>query len=462
LDDAATRADDGQEPVRDRRAALKAGALAVAGLIVPGLAHAQGVRKKGPPLPSGRTPPSPGQTLNLDRIDPTAAWLSPNLRLARRITMGLSDAEAQAARPMTYDAYLEYHLAADAIDDSAVDQYVATNFPYTALGVDALYNLDVGTVQQQLTNAMIYRSAFSARQLKERLVEFWSDHLNIEMEKVGYLRVVDDHDVIRQYAMTSFPQLLRASAHSPAMLTYLDQILSNKGAPNQNYAREIMELHTLGVNGGYTQTDVSELARVLTGWTISGHGNFTFSPNIHDYGSKTVLGITIPASSQATTGMGAQNEGETMLNVLASSPSTASFVSSKMLRYFLRYDPSAAQIAAVAGVYMSTGGDIKSMLRAVLSQQNLMTAPAKTKRPYHYIVSGVRALAASVANVSVIASQIANAGQAPFTWSTPDGFPDNAQYWAGNILPKWNYASFIANANAANSVQVNVAPFMTT
>lgn len=445
---------------RGRRAALKAGALAVAGLLLPSLARAQGAKRKGP----GTDVPHPFGTnayLGLDSIDPTAAWLSPELRLVRRITMGLTDAEGQRARQLGYEDYLEYHLAVDQIDDSAVTQYVATTYPYTTQNGDALYNIELGTLQTQLTNAAIYRSAFSTRQLKERLVEFWTDHLNIDIQKVGYLKVMDDRDVVRQYAMTTFPQLLRASAHSPAMLSYLDQTISRRGSPNQNYAREIMELHTLGVNGGYTQNDVAELSRVLTGWTIAGRGNFTFDPNIHDYGAKTVLGINIPATTQASVGAAAQNEGEGIITMLVGHLSTALFVSRKMLRHFLRYDPTDEQVTQVASVYLTTGGDIKSMLRSVLSRQNVMSAPAKFKRPYHYVVSAVRALAPTVANVSTIAGQISVAGQAPFTYDTPDGYPDRAEYWSGNILPRWNYASFIANANAASSVQFNVTPFMT-
>ena len=114
-------------------------------------------------------------------------------------------------------------------------------------------------------------------------------------DKVGYLLVADQRDVIRANALGKFPDLLKASAHSPSMMAYLDQNASRNTAPNQNYAREIMELHTLGVDGGYTQDDVAELSRVLTGWTIQGRGDFTFNPAIHDWGAKTVLGVTIPA-----------------------------------------------------------------------------------------------------------------------------------------------------------------------
>jgi uncharacterized protein (DUF1800 family) len=448
----------------NRRSLLKTGAAFFAGIVAPAIARAQGIRTKGVPSgPPPRIPQSlPPQIAPAPSIDPSSAWISPELRLARRVSFGVNSTEAARAKSLGYEQYLEYQLAPELIDDSAVNSFVATNFPTVAEDINTLFAADATTVQNQLTCATIYTSAFSNRQLYERLVEFWSDHFNISMEKVGYLKVIDDNTVIRQYAMTTFPQLLKASAHSPAMLLYLDQTMSTRGAPNQNYAREIMELHTLGVNGGYTQTDVAELSRVLTGWTIAGKGTFSFNSTQHDYGSKTVLGVTIPAASPAT-GAAAQAEGEGMLNVLATHPSTATFISTKMLQYFLRYDPSPAQIAAVAQIYANTGGDIKAMLREVLSEANVTAAPAKFKRPYHLIMAGLRALepAVTAAGVSSLNSQVVNVGQQPFTWLTPDGFPDSIEYWSGNMLTRWNYATFLSNANSATTVQFNVTPFMT-
>ncbi len=445
----------------NRRTIVKAGAALLAGMLAPVVARAQGRRGIVIPTPSHKPTSPPPQFARPDGMDPALSYLAPELRLARRVTYGLNATEAARAKAMGYDAYLEYQLASDAIDNSATEAFVAATWPFVAQDGTTLFNADSTQVQNQLTYATIYRSAFSPRQLYERLVEFWSDHFNISMAKVGYLKVVDDSAVIRQYAMTTFPQLLKASAHSPAMLEYLDQQMSTKGAPNQNYAREIMELHTLGVNGGYTQTDVAELSRVLTGWTVAGKGLFSFSANQHDFGAKTVIGVSIPATSPAI-GAAAQAEGEGMLNVLVAHPSTATFIATKMLQYFLRPDPSAAQIAAVANVYATTGGDIKSMMRTVLSQANVVNAPAKFKRPYHLVMSGLRALQPTVVanGVPTLLGQIVSVGQQPFTWLTPDGFPDTVEYWSGNMLTRWNYATFLANTNSAATVQFNVAPFM--
>ena len=173
---------------------------------------------------------------------------------------------------------------------------------------------------------------------------------------------------------------------------------------------------------------MAELARVLTGWTTAGRGNFTFSPGIHDFGAKTVLTMNIPAASSAT-GTAAQQEGENVINMLVAHPSTAQFISAKMLKFFLRYDPSDAQIASLASVYLSSQGDIKAMLRNALSQQNLMAAPSKFKRPLHLLTSGVRALGATVANPSQLYSQLNAMGHQPFDYQTPDGYPDRAEYW---------------------------------
>ena len=451
----------------DRRALLKVGAGAIAGLLVPAVARAQGIGPR--PAKSRRVigtaakPTMPTRTPQPTASPSLSGWDLPELRLARRITMGLTDTEGARARSMGYSAYLEYHLAAEAIDDSATESFIATNYATVSQGVLQLYNLDAGTVQAQLASAWIYRAAFSARQLQERAVEFWSDHFNIAITKVGYLKVVDDRDVIRKYALDTFPNLLKASAHSPAMLAYLDQTQSRNGAPNQNYAREIMELHTLGVDGGYTQTDVAELSRVLTGWTIAGRGTFNFDPNLHDFGAKTVLGVTIPASNRST-GAAAQAEGEQMLDVLVNHPSTASFVSKKMLRYFLSYEPTSDQVAQVAAVYKSTGGDIKAMLRTVLDAGNLTAAPAKLKRPFHLVASTLRALGpagAIVTNVNNISRQVTTLGQQPFVWQTPDGYPDTVEYWAGNILTRWNFASTAGSANGAD-FRVDITPFTFT
>jgi uncharacterized protein (DUF1800 family) len=238
------------------------------------------------------------------------------------------------------------------------------------------------------------------------------------------------------------------------MMAYLDQSASRNTAPNQNYAREIMELHTLGVDGGYTQTDVAELSRVLTGWTIQGRGNFIFNPAIHDWGSKKVLGVTIPAGSPSL-GQEGIKEGEQMLDVLVNHPSTARFIATKMLRWLLTPDPTETQISTIASVYRATGGDIKSMIRAILNDSWLPAAPMKLKRPFHFLASALRSTVPAVTSLSPMNSQLTSLGHPIFSWDTPDGFPDKIEYWAGNIVPRWAFGTTMSNLNSATTLLVD-------
>ncbi|AHG91938.1 protein of unknown function DUF1800 [Gemmatirosa kalamazoonensis] len=390
-------------------------------------------------------------------LDPTDEWENWSLRLARRVTLGLTPEEAQRARTLGYARYLEYQLDYTSIDDAAVDAFVATKWPALAQTGAALSTQATGTLQTQLQESTVYRAAFSKRQLYQRMVEFWSDHFNISFSKVGYLKILDDREVIRKHALGTFPDLLKASAHSAAMLVYLDQQVSRRQAPNQNYARELMELHTLGVDGGYTQQDVAELSRILTGWTVAGRGDFAFAPSQHDFGAKTLLGTAFPAvnAMNQTNPQGVQ-EGEAALDLLVNHPSTAKFIARKMLRWLLWYDPSPEMIDAVAAEYTRTKGDIKAMVRTSLGFQFLQQAPAKFKRPFHWLVSAIRASGAVLNAAGGANRLLSSLGHAQFVWDTPDGYPDVMEYWAGNLLPRWNAATTIANSNNAAEMQVDV------
>ena len=444
--------DSVRTPRTSRRAMIGAGAAAFFAAMAPRQARAQTPRHPKP-VPVPLTPNIPNET-------PVAPqeWATDTSRLLRRVTYGITDADVVAARKYGYRGFMERQLDYSHIDDSATDAFVAARYPLLSQNATQLFAATASTVQLQLQQATLYRAAFSTRQLYERAVEFWSDHFNISITKVGYLKAVDDRDVIRKYALTTFRNLLYASAKSGAMMTYLDQNQSRSGAPNQNYAREIMELHTLGVTGGYTQNDVAELSRVLTGWTIAGRGDFAFNPAIHDWGAKTVLGVTIPAGSPSIGAAGIK-EGEQMLDVLLAHPSTATFIATKMLRWFLTYDPTPAQIASIAATYTATGGDVKAMIRATLDSAWLSAAPMKLKRPFHYLASSLRTATPVVTNVVSINSQLTNVGQPLFQWDTPDGYPDKVEYWAGNILPRWNYSAFFT-ALAAGEVIFDTPSFM--
>jgi hypothetical protein len=413
--------------------------------------------RRRPVIPERARDAFPTMVANENLAAPSS-WASNTARLVRRATMGITRDELARANSMGYQGYLLSQLNYERIDDSAAESFVSTKFPLLAQSGDVLFSSDAGQVRNQLLDATIYRAAFSKRQLYQRMVEFWSDHFNIDYDKVQYLKAIDDRDVIRKHALGKVSNIVKASAKSTAMLVYLDQNISSLRAPNQNYARELMELHTLGVDGGYSQNDVAELSRVLTGWTIQGRGNFFFNPNLHDWGAKTVLGVNIPAGSPSM-GQDGVKEGEMIIDVLLNHPNTAKFIAEKMLNWLLTPTPSATQITTIASVYRATKGDIKSMVRAILNDEWVAAAPLKLKRPFHFLASSLRSLSPTVNTISVMTGQLTLLGQALFAWDTPDGYPDKAEYWAGNILPRWNFAVNVSNLNNAATLIVDLAPY---
>jgi uncharacterized protein (DUF1800 family) len=427
-----------------RRQLFTLGAALAAATLVPGR-KAEAQRIVRPHTTRPRAPEATGDSL---------------LRLVRRATFGVTEEEYALAKSMGFARYLEYQLKPSSIDDSACDAVIGSRFPNLALDGTGLYQQDQIVLLNQLQEATLYRAAFSKRQLYERMVHFWTDHFSIYYLKVNYLKLLDDRDVIRKHALGKFPDLLRASAHSPAMLEYLDNTRSRARSVNQNYAREIMELHTLGVDGGYTQTDVEEVTRCLTGWTIQGRGEFRFDPSGHDFTAKTVLGQTIDAMPTSA-GAAGQQDGETVLNMLVQHPSTAKFISKKMIRWLLQYDPPQTLIDKVAATYARTSGDIPSMIRDILTPANLLAAPFKYRQPYQLVAAALRATQPStVINLASITNQMRTLGQSLFTWEDPDGFPDNVDWWAGTILLRWNYCGFLTGLSSGNLV-VDVAPLMT-
>ncbi|HTE47916.1 MAG TPA: DUF1800 domain-containing protein [Gemmatimonadaceae bacterium] len=450
-------AQDGERGERkSRRSFVVFGALAAASLL-PKTARAQAKSRQRKPS----EPKAKDEFAILGPNENVAAfseWAGSASRLVRRATLGVTAAEMTRATQMGYQGYLNYQLNHTRIDDSALETDIAAKWPLLSQSSDVLFSADANQARIQLQEGTIYRAAFSQRQLFERMVEFWSDHFNQDMDKVGYLLISDLRDVVRKNALGKFPDLLKASAHSPSMMLYLDQNASRVGAPNQNYAREIMELHTLGVDGGYTQDDVAELSRVLTGWTFSGRGTFTFDPARHDWKAKTVLGVTIPAGSPSL-GAAGINEGEQMLDLLVNHPSTARFIATKMLKWLLTPTPSATQISTVAAAYRATGGDIKAMIRVILNDTWLAAAPMKLKRPFHFLVSSMRSTHPTVVTMTTLNGQLGNLGQSLFSWDTPDGYPDKIEYWAGNIVPRWGFGTVMSNLNSTTTITVDTTAY---
>ncbi len=443
---------DDRRPSRRRFFAL--GASAAAGLAAAHTLEAQRPKSRG-------TSPFPTSQPAGSAPDPSTTWNDPVLRLVRRVTMGMNPDEVALARRLGYAGYLDHQLRVADIDDSAVESLVAARLPMTQMSPAMLATQDSNEVANQLSDATWYRAAFSKAQLRERMVEFWTDHFTISLNKVGYRKLVDDRDVIRPFAMRTFPELLRATARSGAMLMYLDQNTSRTPTPNQNYAREIMELHTLGVDGGYSQTDVAELSRILTGWSITGPGTFAFNRTFHDRNAKTFLGRVFPAMPTTATDAQMMGEGDAAIQMLIEHPSTAAYISLKMARWLLSYEPPQAVVSATAATYLSTGGDIPAMIRTILSGKNLMAAPAKYKRPFHLAISAMRSMGASVVNVRTVRQNADRMGMPVFMWEQPNGYPDRVDWWSGLVLTRWAYMQYLSTLTSTTTAQIDSMPFRT-
>ncbi|GAB4155799.1 MAG: DUF1800 domain-containing protein [Candidatus Promineifilaceae bacterium] len=364
---------------------------------------------------------------------------NPALRLLNRAGYGPRPGDLERVAQTGLAAYLEEQLQPETIDDQAADLIVR--------GLD-LYHREIGDLLNQepvdagiaLAQSTFYRALTSRRQLLEAMVEFWSDHFNIYLRKTQFMpffKIVDDRDAIRPHALASFPNILSASMHSAAMLIYLDNAQNRRGAPNENYARELLELHTLGVHGGYDQTDVQEVARALTGWTVQRRGphqgQVYLNPDEHDPAAKHLLGQTLPAH---------QGEADItqLVDILSSHPAAAQFVATKLVRRLVADDPPPALVQQAAQTFQGSGGDLKAILRLILLSPEFAAAPPKLKRPFAYIVSALRALHADVSDVRPLARWLEMMGQPLFQWAAPNGYPDVSPVWASNLLPRWNFA----------------------
>jgi uncharacterized protein (DUF1800 family) len=395
-----------------------------------------------------------------------------------RLTFGARPGDYARVAAMGVPAFLEEQLAPEAIEDSQCDRLVRHEFEEledpvshvmpAKLGmgnpverlfpnvkensgrqVGDLYEFRDKTLLLDLSRATILRAVVSRRQLYERMVQFWSEHFNIDPTKgeAKWLEPADDREVIRKHALGKFADLVRASALSPAMLWYLDGRVNRSHSasekPNENYARELMELHTLGVHGGYTQQDVMEVARCLTGWTVRDRkhyfkGTVEFKPGQHDDGAKTVLGQTIPAGL----GMG---DLDRVLGIVTRHPATARHIASKLCQRFIADEPPVSAVEATAAAFTASDGDIKTTLRAMLGKPEFAaSAGGKFKRPFHFVVSALRVSNAMTNGGQPIIDALLRMGQAPFRHPTPDGYPEPASHWTGTLIWRWNFAAALA------------------
>jgi uncharacterized protein (DUF1800 family) len=291
------------------------------------------------------------------------------------------------------------------------------------------------------------------------MADFWTNHFNIYGRKgfSAYRKGKDENDVIRTHALGSFPKMLLASASSPAMLVYLDNNFNRKGVPNENYARELLELHTLGVHGGYTYGDIQNVARCMTGWTterrfLRPYGRLVFESEHHDDDAKVLLGHKIPSG-------GGANDRDRVLEILATHPSTARYLSTKLAIHFLgKAEPKIVEAAAQA--YLHSGGDIAATLRPILLSPLMMGSAAgdsSVKRPFDFVVSALRATDADIDLKCDVPNHLRAMGQPTYEWPMPDGYPTDLASWTGSLLARWNFAFAVVSGGVAG-VQPRISP----
>lgn len=289
------------------------------------------------------------------------------------------------------------------------------------------------------------------------MVDFWTNHFSVDHNSAQTLRMsktLDDR-AIRQHALGKFSDLLFANAKGVAMQFYLDNYVNVKSAPQENYARELMELHTLGVDGGYTEADVKEVARAFTGWGFTrGNLQFYFNARNHDTDAKTVFGIKLPANRGI-------EDGEAVLKMLAEHSSTAKFIAGKLVKRFVSDAPPANLVERVANSFLRTNGDIRAMLRTIFaSVEFTAAADLKVKRPIELIVSALRVTEAVIGGQTygrAIYARLEQLGQMFCAWPAPNGYPDSTAYWINTTawLSRWNFAFALAEGTLDAGIKIN-------
>jgi uncharacterized protein (DUF1800 family) len=325
-----------------------------------------------------------------------------------------------------------------------------------------------------LSEGKLYRAILSNRQLQEQLVDFWYNHFNVFLDKGNDRFMVPSYEreAIRPHVLGHFRDLLEATATAPAMLFYLDNwqsvapdVVRRAGGKkstrglNENYGRELLELHTLGVDGGYTQKDVTEVARCFTGWTIKdprGGSTFTYNDRVHDKGEKVVLGVTIPAG-------GGKDDGEKVLDILAKHPSTARFISRELAQRFVADNPPQALVDRMAKTFLDTNGDIRAVMTTMLTSKEFLSQgayQAKVKTPFEMIVSSIRATGAEVDFAFPLANRIAQLGQPLYRKLEPTGYSNANAEWinSASLLARMNFALDLTQ-NKVQGTKVDQARF---
>jgi len=413
-----------------------------------------------------------------------------------RLTFGPRPGDVERVRQVGLAAWLDQQLHPVNIDDHAAEARLPQlQDPPDSTDVKELRRFARRQIVT-LASDKLLRASYSERQLKEVLVDFWFNHFNVYAAKgrtAQYLPAYES-EVIRPHVFDHFRDLLEATAKSPAMLFYLDNWLSatptgirdpgfgirglrrrlspipdprspiptkarNKRARglNENYGRELMELHTLGVDSGYTQQDVIDVARAFTGWTIDRDGNFRFVPALHDNGTKVVLGHTIKSG-------GGIDDGEKVLDILASHPSTAHHIAFELAQRLVADDPPAALVDRAAARFRDTNGDLREVVRTIVTSPEFLAPAAgdvKFKTPFELVVSAVRATGADVSDGRPFVQVLQQMGQPLYMCQPPTGYRDTADAWvsAGGLVSRMNFATRLASGGMPGvTLPPDVAP----
>jgi hypothetical protein len=381
----------------------------------------------------------------------------PLLHLLRRATYGPTPASIAEIRTLGATKWLDRQLAPTSIPDTVSDSLVA-RLPLSGLSVAGIRaKVKAGTLpiyswdpMFQVGCAAMARAIWSNRQLYEVMVDFWSNHLNVTCPSGDVWDSRPDYDrtVIRKFAFGRFADMLKASAKHPAMLTYLDNRFSTKAAPNENYGRELLELHTVGLV--YSEADVKNAARLLTGMTVSWEtGAYRYDARSHATGTVKVLGFS-RANATAT---GGEAVAAALLDHLALHPATAKRIATKLCVRFVADDPPASLVTRLVKVYLDNRSAIVPVLRALFtSPEFAASVAAKVRTPFEDVVATVRTMGygpekvvagsnpAGIKGLQGLYWMLDEAGQAPMSWAPPNGFPDVAAAWASpsGQLIRWN------------------------
>ena len=409
------------------------------------------------PVPSGgRVPSGPGR-----------ARMSEEARaqhVANRLTYGPTPALLAEIRAVGVDAWIDQQLNPASIDDGAADAIVA-RLPLVALEAADIPVASRHDAIESLRLAAVLRAVSSRRQLFELVVDMWSNHLHVwaDIDERGWAeKVEEDRTVHRAHALGRFADLLAASATSGAMLRFLNSVDNVKLGPNENYARELHELHTVGVEGGFTEADVLAAARVLTGWGVNDRFQFEFHPGHHDPSPQEVFGW----STGGHDGPDGVVDGLALIDHLAHHPATARRIATVLARRFVADEPPVRVIDVAARAYLDNDTAIAPVLAAIFATDEFWdSAGTKLRRPFELVAAALRATGATIEPAVGEGSAgreldllLERLGHRLYGWSQPDGYPDVASAWlgAGGVLARWNGITQIA-ANRLVGIRIDPA-----